>query len=729
MPRYDYDLAFLDFETRSPIDLKLTGVDKYSADPDTDVLCLGWLMDDDAGHLWSPEFYWDGDNSSLIDLHNHVYHGGLVVAWNARFDRKIWNEVCVPEYDWPEIPLEQWLCAQAQGEANNLPAMLAKAAECLRVDNKKDSKGKSLIGALSFGTRAEWSTVLRAKQLMTDMRGYCLDDNKAMRDIWKGTRPLSLDEWAEYHASERINDRGVAVDVDFALAAQAYAAAEQDDVNQWMQEITGDPEIRITHHIRKAQWLHKALEPAPELQKICEKPVRGKDVDGNPNPPKISADRATRDTLIEVIDNDPFPRILGTDTRNDVVDFLEAVEAGNSAAVYKFRAIAHGSIDGRLFGQYSFNGAGQTGRFSGRGVQVHNLIRAAVDKDNSDAAIDAIDAIMEGAEADSLVEKFGLPISRLLARLLRPSFIAPEGKTLVWADWDQIEARTLPWLANNPGGQRILDAFERGEDIYVIAAAGIFNKAESDISDDERQVGKVAVLALGFGGGVGAFRAMARGYGVVMSDQQMEDIVKSWRDTNRWASTFWDELRSAVYSAYREPMTWYQAGRVKYLFHPDLMYGTLICVLPCGRWLVYPQFKEVTYLEHEDGSTVYHGSIPNDEYNELLDTDDNFIERTSLSFVKGFNGGYSRVKCWHGTFAENVTQAYAASLLRAAIKQADDEGLKVVLHTHDELVIECFDENVDVVYEALEDIMTDDRGHAMGLPLSVSVEHGPYYTK
>lgn len=723
MPRYDYDLAFLDFETRSPVDLPVYGVDKYAANPDTDALCIGWMMDDDHGHLWSPDFYWNGDNSSLIDLHNHVYHGGLVVAWNARFDRKIWNEVMVPEYDWPEVPLEQWLCAQAQGEANNLPAKLGKAAECLRVQNKKDHKGQSLIGALSYGTRAEWDKVLRRDELMAGMRNYCLDDNKAMRDIWQMCRPLSLSEWAEYHASERINDRGVEVDVEFAQAAQMYAAAEQDDVNAWMEEITGE-DIRITHHIRKAQWLHKQLEPVPELQRICEKPVRGKDEDGNPKPPKISADRPTREALSELIDHDPYPKILGP-VRDDIVDFLEAIEAGNSAAVYKFRAIANGSIAGRLFGQYSFNGAGQTGRFSGRGVQVHNLIRAAVDKDDSDRAIDAIEAILQGTDADTLVDEFELPISRLLARLLRPTFISPKGRTLVWADWDQIEARALPWLANNPGGQKILDAFARGDDIYVIAASGIFNKAEAEISDDERQVGKVAVLALGFGGGVGAFRAMARGYGVVMSDQEMEDIVDAWRDNNRWAKQFWDDLRQAVYGAYRDPLNWYPAGRVKYLYHPELMHGTLICVLPCGRWLVYPQFKEVSYLEHDDGTIVY----PDDpEYDKAL-SDDNFIERISLSFVKGFSGGFARVRCWHGTFAENVTQAYAASLLRASIKEADELGLKTVLHTHDELVLEVDDDKIDEAYQQLENIMTNDRGHAIGLPLSVSVEHGPYYTK
>ena len=722
------NLAFIDFETRSPVDLPVHGVDRYAANLDTDVLCLGWLMDDDAGHLWSPKFYFKdpkpaATSDALLKLLKHVENGGFVVAWNMRFDRKIWNEVCVPEYGWPELPLEQCLCAQAQGEANNLPAKLGKAAQCLRVANTKDTAGKSLIGALSFGTRETWHTVFDSQNLMQSMRNYCLKDNKAMRDIWQACRPLTMVEWGEYHASERINDRGVMVDTAFAQAAQTYAADEQADINSRMAEITGE-DIKVTHHLRKAKWLHAQLAPVPELQQVCERQVRGKDADGNPKPPKLSADRPTRETILEVIDNDPYPKILGA-TRNNVVDFLEAIEAGNSAAVYKYRAIVNTHVNKRLRGQYSFNGAGQTGRFSGRGVQIHNLIRATVDKEDSDRAIDAIEAILNGADTEELVNEFELPISRLLARLLRPTFIAPKGRMLVWGDWDQIEARALPWLSNTPGGNRLLEAFARGEDIYVIAAAGIFNKDEADITDDERQVGKVAVLALGFGGGAGAFNAMARAYGVVMDDAQIAAIVKAWRESNTWAGEFWSALKGAVYGAYRNPLTWYPAGRVKYLFHPDLMHGTLICCLPCGRWLVYPQFREVRYLEHDDGTLIYETS---EEFEEHAD-DPDFTENVTLTFVKGFSGGFARVKCWHGTFAENITQAYAGSLLRAALKECEETGLDVVLHTHDEIVIECGNSEIENVKKLLNQIMTEDRGHAVGLPLSVSAEHGPYYTK
>lgn len=694
-------LAFVDFESRSPVDLKVCGVEHYAANPDTDVLCLGWLFDDDAGHLWSPEFYYQGKNASLEPLFEHVRAGGLLVAWNARFDRKIWNEVCVPEYDWPETRPDQWLCAQAQGEANNLPASLDKAAECLNVVHHKDSKGKSLIGALSFGAIHEWETVLNAQKLMQGMRNYCLTDNKAMRDVWNATRPLTANEWNEYHASERINDRGVEVDTEFARAAQAYAAAEMADVNADLARITGQ-DITVTHHVRKAQWLHKQLEPVPELQQLCEK-RKGK---GKNQIIKPSADRPSREAILESIDYGRYPDILGPDTRNAVVDFLEAIEAGNSAAVYKFRAIANTSVAGRLHGQYSFNGGGQTGRFSGRGVQIHNLIRATIDKYNADRAIDAMEDILAGVEPAVLVETYGLPISRLLARLLRPTFIAPQGHLLVWADWDQIEARVLPWLSNTPGGRRVLAVFERGDDIYKTAAAGIFRKAEADITDDERQIGKVAVLALGFGGGVGAFKAMARAYGVVMSDEEIQTIVDAWRASNPWAKTFWDDLKAAVYGAYRNPMTWFPAGRVEYLFHPQLMHGTLICKLPDGRWLVYPQFKEITYVEEDE--------------------DGNEFERKSLSFVKGFSGGYARVRCWHGTFAENVTQATAASFLRTALVELSDVA---VLHTHDEIVAEVAESDADAMAERLTEAMTRLPDWATGLPLSVSVERGPYYTK
>lgn len=245
--------------------------------------------------------------------------------------------------------------------------------------------------------------------------------------------------------------------------------------------------------------------------------------------------------------------------------------------------------------------------------------------------MDAIDDIIAGVEPDELVEEYGFPISRLLARLLRPTFIAPEGKLLTWGDWDQIEARVLPWLADSPAADQKLDLFRTGQDVYRYAAAPIFGIKPDDIDDQQRQIGKVSELALGFGGANGAFAAMGRGYGIALPTSQVTQIVQAWRKQNDWCVQFWYKLWDAAMAAFNHPGEWYSAGRVKYLYHPNLMRGTLICMLPDGRWLVYPQFK------HERA---------------IVKVKKNGVETEEIkwrtTFVKGFAGGAGRVELWYG---------------------------------------------------------------------------------
>ena len=392
-----------------------------------------------------------------------------------------------------------------------------------------------------------------------------------------------------------------------------------------------------------------------------------------------------------------------------VTRFIELVEAGNSAAVRKFTAICNQAVRGRVHGGYSFNGAGQTGRFSSRGIQVHNIIRAPVEKGNPDRAIDAIEMVMDGASPDELRDEFGYPISRLLARLIRPTFVAPPGRMLVWADWDQIEGRALPWLAHSHSAEQKLDQYRQGIDVYSVTAADIAGCAQSDVDDAMRAaLGKVPELALGFGGAVGALSAMSRSYGVTLTEDEKPLIVSRWRGLNPWAEAFWYQLRDASLAAYHQPGEWFQAGRVQYLYHPQLMYGTLICRLPDSRWLVYPQFRyELVEYENEDGTTW---------------------SRWESSFRKGYGSGSARVSLWYGMLAENITQATAASVLREALNRLDSD-IDVVLHTHDEIVCECSERDVNKTRRILESAMTHSPLWADTLPLSVTVEHGPFYTK
>ena len=206
---------------------------------------------------------------------------------------------------------------------------------------------------------------------------------------------------------------------------------------------------------------------------------------------------------------------------------------------------------------------------------------------------------------------------------------------------------------------------------------------------------------------------MGRNYGVILPEHERRRIVDTWRATNPWARSFWDELWSAVIAAYKNPGVWHRAGRVHYAYAPSLMRGTLICQLPDERWLVYPQFKHERVVE----------IVVDDDGTERE------VIRTRTSYVKGFGGGAARVELWYGVCCENVTQAIAASILRRALDNCEREGLEVVLHTHDEIVVECDIADEQRVRELLADVMLDLPDWGDGIPLAVDIESGPYYTK
>lgn len=362
------------------------------------------------------------------------------------------------------------------------------------------------------------------------------------------------------------------------------------------------------------------------------------------------------------------------------------------------------------------------------------------------------------------LEEYG-PIARTLSMCLRPTFVAQHDDTvLVWGDWSAIEARKLPWLANNRGSNAVLDVFRRVDkdpdapDVYMIEAGNIHGVDAVEInarihegdkeSKEWRQEGKVAVLSLGFGGSVGALMAMAVGYGLHYDEASAQKVVDIWRENNPWAKRFWDELKEAFFAAYENPGNAYSAGRVTYIYDPDYHGGTIFCVLPCGRLLSYPNLR---YREVERTDRV---------------TGDTYTVKT-LTYRKGYKWG----AIWHGILAENPTQASAASVLRAKLKQLDhatqaywsegsaadvraweeatgsrltvdaDEYVRryamqppvfpfdTRFHTHDEIGIECEEVDVSAAKAYLKTVMDKPLAWSDGLPLVSEITSHWWYTK
>lgn len=717
-------IVWFDFETRSPVNLKKEGGYRYAAHPETDILCLSWALDDGPVTVWSPEWchpdrFVKDEHRALSDLATAMRGPPMIfAAFNAAFDREIWNKVFVRLYDMPELRIEQVIDVQAQTEGSGCPPGLGATCEALGTEFKKNKEGAQLIKWLCNGTRESWEDTPETRERMRRMRLYARDDVVAMRAAFKASRLLTTDEWDTYHAHEQINARGVCVDVEFAQAAKKYAAEEKAEINDALQAISGDTGMSVSTHTRNSKFAHSLIADSyPEIAGLLER-----DPDPKTGKERFSLDEATRSAAFAALDQ---PEYLDLDDEklDTFRTFLETVEAGNSAAVHKYKALVdRTSDDGRLRGMYAYNGGGQTGRSSSRGAQLHNLIKEGLYNDDvldklgipkderlkfaANAMVDLKDAIVAGdtAEIDRILEPTGLSVTRSLGRLLRPTFIAAEGKTFVWADWRSIEWVVLPWLSGSAGGRKRLDAFRAGLDPYRLSAAGMYNVPYESVpkEDPRRQEGKIAELSLGFLGGAGALMGMAKKYGRKYTRDRAQEIVDAWRRANTWAVIFGNDCMDAARNAIRNPRAWIPVGRISYMFAPKLMKGTLLCKLPCGRLIQYPEIK-IVRIVLESGKS-----------------------REEITYRKSWGKTTVRNSLWRGICVENATQGTANSLLRLAIQRFRDVA---VFHTHDELGIEVpVDEAAE--WEAkLREGMEHVPPWANGLPIQVTTCVAPFYFK
>ena len=291
-----------------------------------------------------------------------------------------------------------------------------------------------------------------------------------------------------------------------------------------------------------------------------------------------------------------------------------------------------------------------------------------------------------------IVPTYGVRVTDVLKGMLRPAIIPAKGKALVAADWSSIEARMTPWLSNCMAGDAKLELFARGEDVYKVNAAATFNVPVSEVNKDQRQIGKVQELACGFAGGVGAFAAMGRAYGINLPESDARRMVDAWRRANSWSVPYWSKLEHAYTAAMRHKGHEFSAGRVTYLFD-----GThLWYALPSGRVLCYP-FAKI----EEEGITYAKAA-----WKPAADARE-----------------WPRARLWKGLACENITQAAANDVLRSALLQLDD----VVLHVHDEIVIESADPEAAKI--ELERVMCTPPAWATGLPLAVEAQIMTRYGK
>jgi len=646
---------WLDFETRSRCDLPSRSVYNYAMDSSTEVLCMSYAFDDEDVQTWRPSEPFP----TRVALHN-----GQIRAHNAAFERLIFWYVICPDFGIPEPKLEQFYCTATQARANCAPGSLEDVGRFAGAGMRKDHRGAALVRALSI---PQGDGQFREDAgLMTEMIDYCEQDVRAMRAFSKDMRGLTDEELHDYHVNERINDRGVRLDVALAQAAISYATAEQDDIQAVFHEITGLNSVRSP---RMREWVYDRA--GPQARKL----MLG--VEG-----KVSIDKTVRANLLAMEDHDEIPP--------EVREVVQCADDIWASSVAKFaRAAALGDDeDGRVRGAFVFCGGSATGRASSYGLQVHNFPRKCAKEP---------ELVREAmVRRHAIVPQYGKRVTDVLKSMLRPALLPAAGKSFIVYDWASIEARVTPWLSLR--GEDTLQVFREGRDIYVAVAAKMFGIAEVDVSDEQRQLGKVAVLACGFAGGVGAFAAMGRVYGVHMPEHEAKRTVDLWRKANPWAVPFWSELEHAYISAIRRPGEVFTAGRIQYRMQGAHLYYAL----PSGRVLCYP------YARIEDDGVSYAKA----SWKPAADAKE-----------------WPRARLWKGLCLENCVQATANDLLRHALRRMDEENIPVVLHVHDETVAEVDTDTAEELARRIKEIMVDPPAWASGLPLAASGKIMPRYGK
>ncbi len=496
-------MIYIDFETRSELDLKIVGAWKYSLHPSTEVLCMGYISDNMSySRLWTPDYAPQLWATPGYDLTWHREY--CIEAHNASFEFAIWHNIMVPRYNWPCIPEDQWYCSAAKAAYHGLPRALEDAALALGLDVQKDTEGSRLMQQMAK-PRPNWKKTGTGPKWFDDearlprLYEYCKRDveveyalSQALDDLPKTERKLWL-------LDQKINRRGVYCDVELAQSAIEIIDTLEAD---------GDFELyQLTNGI---------VATSGQIDKIRDWLV-GEDL-GLPN-----LQASVIDETLKRDDLTPKARRV-----------LEIRQIHSKASTRKFKAMINRTHNGRIHDTLIYHGA-HTGRWSGVGIQPHNFYRP--DFKRSEIEFLAIPTIKQH-DIDTLNFLFNSSISPLSSSL-RATLCAASGYDLIEADYDSIEARVLLWLVKDTTA---LDLINQGVDLYVDMAAAIYGISIEQVSKQQRQLGKTTILSLGYGVGAAKFLQACLNYGIEIDQYTAEKIVSIYREKYKKVVQFWRQI-------------------------------------------------------------------------------------------------------------------------------------------------------------------------------------------
>jgi DNA polymerase len=680
----------IDYETFSEVDLRVAGLHNYATHSSTGAHCMSYGSDPEHVKTWI-----EGE-SFPEDLAAHIESGGTITAWNAAFELAIWNLCCTRKYGWKPLPVSQVRCSMVRAYAMALPGALEDAALALGIDQRKDQEGHRIMLQLSKPKKdgSMWRRDDASLDKFLRLYEYNRQDVRTELACLDRLMELIPSECALWELDHRINNRGVMCDLLSIDKAISIVEAEQKRLNGEMLKVTGG----VVGSCNEVQMLGKWIKS------------QGVEMDGLAKADVLNALAA--DVVNEEADEagelPPWAKIMPPAVRRALELRQEAAKSG-TAKLVAMREKA--STDGRLRNLHQYHAA-STGRWGGRGVQPQNFFRG-----RPGTTFEDVEAMFSMLGDKERLDLFYGPAMDAISDCIRGMLIAGEGNELVACDFSQIEPRGLAWLA---GQESVLEVFRTHGKVYEHAASGIYHVPLEDVTKYQRQVAKVAVIALGYQGGVGAFQSMAKNYDVRVPDEEADEIKKAWRAANKRIETYWYDLEEAVLGAMRSGGVHY-AGPVGRAVKFRKSGSFLWALLPSGRALCYP-YPELRMV-----------MTPWGEEKEQL-TFMTVVDQTQKKKAKTLpdpnsKGRWQRVSTYGGSLAENMTQAIARDLLADAMRFIEAEGIEIVLHVHDEVVAEVKQFRAQWVLERMEAIMSETPAWAKGLPLAAEAWRGRRYRK
>lgn len=599
----------IDIESFSDVDLKKSGVYKYAASPAFEILLFGYAV--------------DGGAVQVVDLVCGEKIPAEIIAalsdesvtkwaFNAMFER-----VCLSSYLGEWLEPEGWHCTMVWSSTLGLPRSLEDVGAVLGLEKQKLTEGKDLIRYFCVPCKATKANGGRTRNLPEHDRekwerfkAYNLRDVETEIQIQQRLSKFPVPEfvWEEYRQDQEINDRGIGVDMEMVTQAIAMDGRSKAELSAAMKKLT---ELDNPNSVQQMkQWL----------------------ADNG-----LETDSLDKKAVAELLKTAPEPLKTVLTLRQQLA----------RSSVKKYQAMENAvCADSRARGMFAFYGANRTGRYSGRIIQLQNLPQ------NHMPDLAQARALVRGGDYEALSLLYA-DIPDTLSQLIRTAFVPQDGRKFIVADFSAIEARVIAWFA---GERWRLKVFEDGGDIYCASASQMFGVPveKHGVNGHLRQKGKIAELALGYGGSVGALKSMGA-LEMGLSEEELQPLVTAWRDSNPRITQFWWDVDRAVKECIKKRLLTETHG-IRFAYQS----GMLFITLPSGRRLAYvkPRIGENCF----GGESVTYMGV-------------------------GGTKKWERLESYGPKFVENIVQATARDILCYAMQTL--KNCAIVAHIHDEIIIEA----------------------------------------